>query len=77
MAFRNFCNPRSIISCAIFTKIIVYLLLAVLYFLSPFDLIPENVYGVIGFVDDIAIFLIAMVFVGRMIHQALMRNRNA
>jgi RING finger protein 170 len=58
-------------------KIIVYLSLAVLYFLSPFDLIPESVYGVIGFVDDIAIFLIAMIIVGRMIHQALMRNRHA
>lgn len=33
---------------------------ALFYFISPFDIIPEAIFGVIGLVDDLVIILIAV-----------------
>ena len=39
--------------------IILVMLAAVAYFLSPFDLIPEMVFGIFGYIDDIiAVFFV-------------------
>lgn len=39
------------------------LLLLVVYLLSPFDLLPESVFGFLGYIDDLMILLIALVYV--------------
>ena len=39
------------------------LLLLVVYLLSPFDLLPESVFGLLGYIDDLMILLIALVYV--------------
>lgn len=39
------------------------LVLLVLYLLSPFDLIPESVFGLLGYVDDLMIVLVVVVYI--------------
>ena len=38
------------------------LFLGIIYILLPFDLIPERLFGVVGFIDDIMIFLVIISF---------------
>ena len=44
-------------------RIILYLLLALIYIISPLDLIPEAVAGVFGFFDDIIVLLVVIIYV--------------
>lgn len=41
----------------------VYLLLMMLYLISPFDLLPESTLGVVGLVDDVAMVIIVLTWV--------------
>lgn len=43
-------------------RIIVMLICMLLYFLSPFDLLPEAALGVFGLVDDIMLLLIILIY---------------
>ena len=42
-------------------QIVVYMLTAFFYVLSPFDMIPEIVFGVFGFADDMAIVVLVVI----------------
>ncbi|XP_038075536.1 E3 ubiquitin-protein ligase RNF170-like isoform X2 [Patiria miniata] len=44
-------------------RIIVCFLAALLYFVSPLDIIPEAVFGVLGFVDDLLILVLLLIYV--------------
>ena len=44
-------------------RVFLYLFFAFFYFISPLDLIPESVTGVLGFIDDIIVFLVVLVYV--------------
>ena len=57
-------------------QIVRMLFIIIVYLLLPFDLIPENVVGIIGYIDD---FLIAILILGlfvAFIAAEFMRNRN-
>lgn len=43
--------------------ILFILLLLLLYFLSPLDLIPEAVFGILGFIDDFVIIMGVLVYI--------------
>ncbi|XP_065071376.1 E3 ubiquitin-protein ligase RNF170-like [Rhopilema esculentum] len=43
-------------------RILLYMSLTVIYIISPLDLIPEAITGVLGFVDDIIILLVVLVY---------------
>lgn len=43
-------------------RILLYILFAVVYLLSPFDVIPEAIFGIIGILDDIAVVLILALY---------------
>lgn len=43
-------------------RIIVCLLAAVMYLVSPLDIIPEAVFGLLGFLDDIFVLLLISVY---------------
>ena len=45
------------------------------YILSPFDLIPEMVFGVIGFIDDMAIIILVVIATAGVM-MTMMRERN-
>ena len=44
-------------------RVLLYLSLVVLYLISPLDLIPESVAGIVGLLDDIVIVLVVCVYV--------------
>ncbi len=50
--------------------ILIFLLL---YFLSPFDIIPESVVGILGLVDDLLIIAGALIYV-TLIYRAQVAN---
>ena len=51
-------------------RIVFVLLSALAYLLSPFDLIPESVFGVVGLVDDLLYIAVCLFIVGRMFYNA-------
>lgn len=58
-------------------RILVCLLIAVLYFLSPLDIIPEMAVGALGFVDDIFIMLIMAIYITMIYRSVLAQRANA
>lgn len=55
-------------------RIIVCFLAALLYFISPFDIIPEAVFGILGFLDDIFILLLLAIYIA-LIYRQVVQNR--
>ncbi len=43
-------------------RIILLLSMAAFYVVSPLDLLPESLVGVLGFLDDIVIFIVILVY---------------
>ena len=52
-----------------------YILSAIFYLLSPFDIIPEAVFGLFGLLDDVIYVLLMMVFLSRTFYE-LLRDQN-
>ena len=48
---------------------------AISYLLSPFDVIPEAIFGVIGFIDDFGITIVCLFYVATM-YMSHLRDRN-
>lgn len=49
-------------------RILILLLIGLLYLLSPLDILPEAVYGLLGLVDDIFVLLSLCVYLSIMYH---------
>ena len=56
-------------------RLILMIFTGVVYVLSPFDLIPEMIFGVLGFIDDLVIILFIFIAVAQGFRQVL-QNRN-
>ena len=54
---------------------LIYIIGLVVYFVSPFDLIPEFVFGIIGFIDDVIVVIYGIVALSTVFYQ-FMRERN-
>ena len=55
-------------------RIVILLILALLYLLSPLDFIPERVFGILGLLDDILIilsvfFVMSIIYRGAVLEQ--------
>lgn len=57
-------------------RVIVCFLAALFYFISPLDIIPEAVFGVLGFLDDFFIILLLAIYV-TLIYRQFVQNRAA
>lgn len=55
-------------------RIIVCFLAALLYFISPLDIIPEAVFGIFGFIDDLFIVLLLAIYIS-IIYRQVIQNR--
>lgn len=42
-------------------KFIIYIIGLIVYFVSPFDLIPEFIFGIFGFIDDVIVVIYVVV----------------
>lgn len=56
-------------------RVIFFIVIAVTYLLSPFDILPESVYGIIGLLDDILIFFFVAIYISIIFRQYI-ANRN-
>ena len=54
---RELFTRRGLVLSFFFLRVLLIFLGGVAYLLMPFDLIPESVVGVLGFLDDALIFL--------------------
>ncbi|KAK3089962.1 hypothetical protein FSP39_008038 [Pinctada imbricata] len=55
-------------------RIIVCFFAAFMYFISPLDIIPEAVFGVLGFMDDLFILLLLAIYIS-IIYRQYVQNR--
>ena len=44
-------------------RVVVCVIAAFVYFISPLDLIPEAVFGLLGFLDDVFIILLLAIYI--------------
>lgn len=71
--FREFFSVRGIF-LVWRIRIVILLILALLYLLSPLDFIPERVFGILGLLDDILIilsvfFVMSIIYRGAVLEQ--------
>ena len=50
---------------------VIYILSLIIYVFSPFDLIPEAIFGIIGVVDDLIVIGYIGVAIGSVFYQGL------
>ncbi|KAK3585025.1 hypothetical protein CHS0354_024940 [Potamilus streckersoni] len=55
-------------------RIIMCFIAAFLYFISPLDIIPEAVFGILGFIDDLFILLLLAIYI-TIIYRNSVQNR--
>ncbi len=56
---------------------VAWFLGGIVYILSPIDLVPEAVLGIIGLVDDVIAIILVGLMIGNQVHNALVqRNEN-
>ena len=55
-------------------RVLVLFAAALLYFISPLDIIPEAVFGVLGFLDDIFILILLAVYISIMYRQFVVQR---
>lgn len=55
-------------------RIILCLVAALLYLLLPFDILPESVFGILGYLDDLLVLLLLAVYVS-IIYRNFVANR--
>ncbi|XP_020598353.1 E3 ubiquitin-protein ligase RNF170-like isoform X2 [Phalaenopsis equestris] len=56
---RELMDPQRSLPLVFRARMILAIIPAILYVLSPIDIIPEGVFGLVGFLDDLLILLIA------------------
>ena len=60
------------------SKVLLYLFLLFAYVVSPFDLIPEFIFGVFGIIDDLIVFLYMFIAISTVVYEYMVdRNREA
>ncbi|XP_066298519.1 E3 ubiquitin-protein ligase RNF170-like isoform X1 [Branchiostoma lanceolatum] len=55
-------------------RVFLILLGAILYFISPLDIIPEGAFGILGLVDDVFVILVLLIYVSIM-YRTFVANR--
>ena len=55
-------------------RIIIFGVLALIYLLSPLDIIPEFAVGILGFLDDIFIVLLVAIYIS-IIYRGVLAHR--
>lgn len=57
-------------------RVMICFVAAILYFISPLDIIPEAVFGLLGFLDDFFIILLLAIYI-TLIYRQYVQNRAA
>ncbi|XP_027903240.1 E3 ubiquitin-protein ligase RNF170 isoform X2 [Vigna unguiculata] len=73
---REFLNPQRSLPLVIRARVFVAMIASVVYILSPIDLIPEAMLGIVGLLDDVLIGLICFLHVAA-IYRSVLYLRHA
>ncbi|WVZ01187.1 hypothetical protein V8G54_027256 [Vigna mungo] len=68
---REFLNPQRSLPLVIRARVFVAMIASVVYILSPIDLIPEAILGIVGLLDDVLIGLICFLHVAALYRSVL------
>ncbi len=62
----------------IFRKLILshWILVGLLYLISPIDLIPECIFGIVGLIDDLIVLGIMLLFISNIFYNFLANRDN-
>lgn len=55
-------------------RIVLCFVAAIMYLISPLDMIPEAVFGILGLLDDVFVVLLLAIYVS-MIYRRFLANR--
>ena len=55
------CRPRSLATSFIRTRVFAGFIGALVYLVSPVDLVPEAYFGLLGLVDDVALVAVLLI----------------
>ena len=72
-ALRQLFELRGMSCCTRFW-IILCLFIAMIYLISPIDLIPEAFFGPFGFFDDIGCFIMALIYIANVFRQDIIQR---
>ena len=67
-------NPVQLFVLTRSTRLVVAICSSFLYLLSPFDLVPEAVFGALGLLDDLAVMACALLFTAHMYRRLLVEG---
>ncbi|KAI3763097.1 hypothetical protein L1987_53547 [Smallanthus sonchifolius] len=72
--FRELMDPQRSLPFVIKARVFLALISTAIYVLSPVDIIPEALFGVLGLLDDVIIALIFFLHVGTLYRAILVRR---
>ncbi len=52
-------------------RVVLLFVIFLIYFLSPLDIIPEAAFGILGFIDDLFIFMLFLIHITMMYRQVV------
>ena len=55
-------------------RALICLAICIAYLLSPFDLVPEVIFGVFGLLDDIVVILVILMYFGAVYRAAMVQR---
>ncbi|CAN7078066.1 unnamed protein product [Brassica oleracea var. botrytis] len=64
-------DPQRTLPLVIKARVYIALILSVIYIISPIDIIPEALFGIIGLLDDVIIALIFLLHVAALYRSVL------
>ncbi|KAF3593268.1 hypothetical protein DY000_02023651 [Brassica cretica] len=68
---REIMDPQRTLPLVIKARVYIALILSVIYIISPIDIIPEALFGIIGLLDDVIIALIFLLHVAALYRSVL------
>ncbi|CAD5163573.1 unnamed protein product [Musa acuminata subsp. malaccensis] len=72
---REWMDPQRALPLAFRARTVLSMLFSVIYVLSPFDILPERIFGFVGFLDDLLVLVIVFLNLAA-VYRALLLNRH-
>jgi uncharacterized membrane protein YkvA (DUF1232 family) len=64
-------NPHLLFAGCRLLQCVGVFLVSIVYMLSPVDVVPENVFGPFGLIDDVGVLIVGLIVVGETIRRSV------
>lgn len=71
---REMMDPRRALQLIHRTPILFYLLFLAMYLISPLDIIPEGILGLVGFLDDLLVMVFVLFYLAMLYRSTLIQH---